>query len=314
MTTLTNLAVVFPGQGAQKVGMGWEFAERFPIAAHVYEEADAVLGFGLSKLCWEGPEEELMLTANTQPALLATSVAIYRSARERGLEPMASAGHSLGEYSALVAAGVLELAEALRLVRRRGELMQEAVPVGVGAMAAVLGLEASQVAQVVEEAATATEVCEIANWNANGQTVIAGHRPAVERAIELAKEAGGKRSILLPVSAPFHCSLMAKARQGLEPLLRQANFNDPHWPIVTNVDARPQTSGEALREALIRQVDSPVRWVDTVLFMADEAKVGAFCEIGPGKALSGMIRRTVDGQKSLQIGTLAELEAVFERD
>jgi len=286
---MTKLAFVFPGQGSQKVGMGRDWAEAFPEARAVFEEADRVLGFELSRLCWEGPEEELTLTANLQPALVATSVAILRAVETTGARPAAVAGHSLGEYSALVAAGTLELADALRLTRRRGKLMQEAVPVGEGAMAAILALEDDAVREIVAEAA-GSDVLSVANLNAPGQVVVAGHRAAVERAVELARERRGKPR-LLPVSAPFHCPLMRPAREGLEPLLAETAFRDPAVPVVTNVDARPAASGDAAREALARQVDAPVRWVESVEWMTDRAGVTAFVEVGPGSVLLNTIKR-----------------------
>lgn len=282
-------AFVFPGQGSQKVGMGRPWADAFPASRAVFEEADRVLGFELSRLCWEGPEDELTLTANLQPALLATSVAILRAVETTAARPVAVAGHSLGEYSALVAAGSLELGDALRLVRRRGELMQEAVPVGQGAMAAILALDDADVERIVDEVA-GSEVLAVANKNAPGQVVIAGHVAAVERAVERAKEERGKAK-MVPVSAPFHCPLMAPAREGLEPLLRETRFEDPAVPVVTNVDAAPAASGDAAREALIRQVDGTVRWVESIEWMVDQAGVTSFVEVGPGNVLSGMIRR-----------------------
>ncbi|HEX4953562.1 MAG TPA: ACP S-malonyltransferase [Thermoanaerobaculia bacterium] len=290
-----RIAFVFPGQGAQKVGMGKDWAERFELARRTFEEADEALGFALSTLCWEGPEEELQLTANTQPALVATEVAIWRVvAAEGGLTPSVMAGHSLGEYTALVAAGGLDLADALRLVRRRGQLMQEAVPMGEGAMAAIMGLADEEVEAVTAEAAGG-EVCSAANYNSPGQTVIAGSTAAVERAVELAKARGARKATLLKVSAPFHCALMRPAREGLAPLLAATAFRDPAVPVVTNVDAAPVTSGEAARDALVRQVDSPVRWVESVQHMAGAMGVGRFVELGPAKVLSALIRRTVEG-------------------
>lgn len=286
---MTKLAFVFPGQGSQKVGMGRDWAEAFPESRAAFEEADSVLGFELTRLCWKGPEEELTLTANLQPALVATSVAVLRAVATTGARPVAVAGHSLGEYSALVAAGTLELADALRLTRRRGELMQEAVPVGEGAMAAILALDAAAVREIVAEAADG-DVLSVANLNAPGQVVVAGHRAAVERAVELARERRGKPR-MLPVSAPFHCPLMRPAREGLEPLLAETPFRDPAVPVVTNVDARPAASGAAAREALARQVDGPVRWVESVEWMTDEAGVTAFVEVGPGSVLLNTIKR-----------------------
>jgi [acyl-carrier-protein] S-malonyltransferase len=284
-----NVAFLFPGQGSQKLGMGRDWAEAFPESRRVFEEADDVLGFGLTRLCWEGPEEELTLTANLQPALVATSVAVLRAVETTGARPAAVAGHSLGEYSALVAAGTLELADALRLTRRRGELMQRAVPVGEGAMAAILALDDDAVRRVVADASGA-EVLSVANLNAPGQVVVAGHRAAVERAVELARERGGKPR-MLPVSAPFHCPLMRPAREGLEPVLRETRFRDPEVPVVTNVDARPAATGTAARDALVRQIDSPVRWVESVEWMTDRGGVTAFAELGPGSVLLNTVKR-----------------------
>lgn len=293
MTEIPRTAYVFPGQGSQQIGMGRAWAEARPEARAVFDEADRILGFGLSTMCWEGPEEELTLTANLQPALLTASVACLRGARghlgDELPRPVAVAGHSLGEYTALVAAGILELADALRLVRRRGELMQEAVPVGVGAMAAILALDLDAVERIVRESADG-QVLTVANENAPGQVVIAGHREAVERAVERAAEHRGKAR-MLPVSAPFHCPLMVPAREGLEPLLRETAFRDPEVPVVTNVDAAPVETGDAAREALVRQVDGRVRWVESVEWMVDEAGVEVFVEVGPGNVLTGMIRR-----------------------
>src|SRR4051812_44323336 len=240
--------------------MGKAWADAFPAAAAVFAEADDVLRLPISRLCWEGPAEELQLTANQQPAILATSVAMLRVLEAMGIHPVVVAGHSLGEYSALVAARVIDLADALRLVRRRGELMQAAVPVGVGAMAAVIGLGAADVARVLAEASTVDEVVVPANYNSPEQTVIAGHQAAVERAAPLLQQAGAKRVLPLPVSAPFHSPLMRPAREGLEPMLRATEFRDPRVPVVTNVDARPVKTGDEARESLIRQIDSPVRW------------------------------------------------------
>jgi len=283
------VAFLFPGQGSQNVGMGRDWADAFPESRRVFEEADEVLGFGLTRLCWEGPEEELTLTANLQPALVATSVAVLRAVETTGARPAAVAGHSLGEYSALVAASTLELADALRLTRRRGELMQRAVPVGEGAMAAILALDDDAVRRVVADAAGG-EVLSVANLNAPGQVVVAGHRAAVERAVELARERGGKPR-MLPVSAPFHCPLMRPAREGLEPVLRETPFSDPEVPIVTNVDARPAATGAAARDALVRQIDSPVRWVESVEWMTDRGGVTAFAELGPGSVLLNTVKR-----------------------
>jgi [acyl-carrier-protein] S-malonyltransferase len=294
-----KVALVFPGQGAQKVGMGRAWADAAEEARRTFEEADEVLGFPLSRLCWEGPEEELGLTTNTQPALLATSIAIYRSLAGQGLhvEPLGiagMAGHSLGEYSALVAADALDFADALRLVRRRGQLMQEAVPVGVGAMAAFIGLDDQAVATLAADVAQG-EVCAVANYNSPGQTVIAGHKGAVDRAVALARERGARKATLLAVSAPFHSPLMRPAREGMIPALAAVAFRAPRVPVVANVDAAPVTTGDAARDALARQIDGPVRWVESVKWMADELGVQMFLEIGSGNVLTGLNRRIATG-------------------
>lgn len=303
-------AVVFPGQGSQQVGMGRSWTERFTIARETFEEADETLGFPLSALCFEGPSDDLQLTANTQPAILATSVAAWRAVRETGLEPVLLAGHSLGEYSAHVAAGTLRLADALRLVRRRGELMQAAVPVGEGAMAAILGLDAATVARLAEEASRPGEICAVANYNAPTQIVIAGHAPAVERAMAAAGEAGARRAVVLPVSAPFHSPLMTPAREGLAPELAAAPFADPRPPVVVNIDARPVETGDAARDALVRQIDGPVRWVESVEWMAGEGGVEQFVEVGPGSVLRGLVRKIVPGVATIGIAEPEDLEAL----
>ncbi len=303
---MSGVAYVFPGQGSQRVGMGRALALAFPEARAVFEEADDTLGFALSALCFEGPEDELQLTANTQPALVAASMAALRCYRARGLEtetPDLVAGHSLGEYSALVAAGALELGDALRLVRARGEAMQKAVPVGEGAMAAVLGLSAEDTAEVAAEAAAETRgVCQLANLNAPGQIVIAGASEAVERAMVLASGRGARRAISLPVSAPFHCALMAPARRAMAPLIRAAPMADPLVPVICNVDAELVTTASAARDALVRQIDGPVRWAESVTVMAAEG-VGRLIEFGPGKVLSGLARRI---DRRLKVRAVAE--------
>ena len=291
------------------VGMGKSWAERFESAREVFGEADEALGFPLSELCWEGPEEELRLTANTQPAILTTSVAIWRVVAENGWSPAVVAGHSLGEYTALVVAGSLTFADALALVRRRGELMQEAVPVGQGAMAAILGIDADVVAEIAAQAAE-DQVCAVANFNAPIQTVIAGHREAVERAIALAKGRGARRAVTLPVSAPFHSPLMKPAREALRPALESTAFADPAIPVVTNIDAQPVTAGSAAREALIRQVDGPVRWFESVCWMAEKAGVDTFIEIGPGAVLTGLMRRIVPEVEAKSISEPETLDKV----
>ena len=303
---MSGVAYVFPGQGSQRVGMGRALALAFPEARAVFEEADDTLGFALSVLCFKGPEDELQLTANTQPAIVTASVAALRCFRAQGLEtetPDFVAGHSLGEYSALVAADALELGDALRLVRARGEAMQKAVPVGEGAMAAVLGLSVEDTAEIAAEAAGDTGgVCQLANLNAPGQIVIAGASEAVERAMVLASDRGARRAISLPVSAPFHCALMAPARQVMAPLIQAAPMADPQVPVVCNVDAAPVTSASAARYALVRQIDGPVRWAESVTVMTAEG-VGRLIEFGPGKVLSGLARRI---DRKLKVRSVAE--------
>lgn len=282
-------AFIFPGQGSQKVGMGRELAAAFPVCRQTFEEADAALGEPLSRLCFEGPEDTLMLTENTQPAILTVSVAAYRLLSANGLEPAFAAGHSLGEYSAHVAAGTLSFPDAVRMVRRRGRYMQEAVPVGEGAMAAILGLDAEDVARACEEVADG-EVVAPANLNGPGQVVIAGATAAVRRAGERAKARGAKRVIPLPVSAPFHCALMKPAEDRLGPELRGLETRHPRVPIVANVDAEPKRDGPAAVEALVRQISSPVRWEAVVRRLASEG-VSAYVEVGPGTVLSGLVRK-----------------------
>lgn len=286
------IAFVFPGQGAQKVGMGKALADQFPMCRETFAEADDALGESLSRLCFEGPEDRLVLTENTQPAVLAVSVAAARLAASLGVRASFAAGHSLGEYSAHVAAGTLSFADALRTVRRRGQFMQEAVPVGEGAMAAVLGLEDEPLAAVcaAAEAELPGRVVAPANLNAPGQIVIAGHADAVARAGELAKNAGAKRVMALAVSAPFHCALMKPAEDRLAPLLRALPTEAPQMPVVANVDAQPRTTAADSIEALIRQVSSPVRWEDVVKrLIADGAQT--FVELGPGTVLGGLIKK-----------------------
>ncbi len=310
-------ALLFPGQGSQKLGMGRAWAENFAEARAAFDEASEALALDVAALCWEGPEAELQLTANTQPAILTASVAVARVLAARGFAPAALAavaGHSLGEYSALVVAGVLPLAEAVRLVRRRGELMQEAVPVGDGAMAAILGLDADAVRLLAADATAAGapgDVCSVANYNSPEQTVIAGHHAAVERAMVLARERGAKRALPLPVSAPFHCALMRPARTGLAPMLAATAFAAARMPVVTNIDARPESAGDALRDALERQIDGPVRWVESVRFMHDEMGVRRFVEVGPGSVLSGLVKRIVPGVATLSVAEPAALDALL---
>jgi [acyl-carrier-protein] S-malonyltransferase len=299
--------MLFPGQGSQSPGMGKDLAEKFQVAREVFEEADDALGFSISRLCFEGPAEDLQLTENTQPSILAVSVAAFRALESTGAPaPAFVAGHSLGEYSALVAAGVLDLSDALRTVRARGRYMQEAVPVGAGAMAAVLGGELSDVERVCMEA-SGGEVCSVANINSPGQVVIAGNAAAVDRAIELLKGVA-KRVIKLNVSAPFHCALMKPAQDRLALDLEQLNFNEPKFPVVTNVDARITTAPNELRDSLIRQVSAPVRWVESMQLLVQNG-VDTVVEVGPGKVLSGLMRQTSRDTKSLNVEDAASLEA-----
>ncbi len=307
-----KVAFVFPGQGSQKTGMGRSWNDGFAVARQTFDEADAALGESLSGLCFDGPDERLQLTANTQPAILAVSVAIARVLAAEGFRPDIVAGHSLGEYSALVAARALDFGDALRTVRRRGELMQEAVPVGVGAMAAILGLEAEAVREAAAAASQNGELCAVANYNSPEQTVIAGHKAAVERAMVLAKERGAKRALPLPVSAPFHSPLMRPAREGLAPTLAATRFADPEVPLVCNIDAAPVAGGDAARDALVRQIDGPVRWVESVRYMTEQAGVDRFVEVGPGAVLCGLIKRIAPQAKTLSLAEPGNLDALRE--
>jgi [acyl-carrier-protein] S-malonyltransferase len=285
------IAFLFPGQGSQAVGMGRAFYHASPAAKAVFDAADAALGFSLTRLVFEGPEADLALTANTQPAVLTASVAAATVCQERGLAPSLAAGHSLGEYSALVVAGALRFEDAVRVVRKRGEFMQAAVPVGTGAMAAVMGLDLDGVADVCREAADG-EVVEIANVNGAGQTVIAGHRGAVERAVKLAAARGGRKSVMLPVSAPFHSSLMRPAAERLRPELEAIEVRDPRVPVARNVDGELTRTAADVTRYLLEQVASPVRWTDCVRRLAAEGAT-AFVEVGPGRVLSGLLKRIV---------------------
>jgi [acyl-carrier-protein] S-malonyltransferase len=306
------VAFIFPGQGSQAPGMGRELAESFPAARAVFEEADEALGFGISELCFNGPAEELQLTENTQPAILTVSVAALRAMESEGFpRPDFVAGHSLGEYSALVAAGALSLRDAVRTVRRRGRYMQEAVPVGEGAMAAVLGGDFETVRAVCEEARRGDEVCSPANINSPGQVVIAGSAAAVERAIPLLKERGAKRAVPLKVSAPFHCALMLPAQERLAADLAGIEFRDLAAPLVTNADAAVVSEGAAARESLVRQVSQPVRWRESVELLARRG-VETFVEVGPGKVLSGLVRQTAPASRCLNVEDPASLRAARE--
>jgi len=285
------IAFVFPGQGAQNVGMGRALADAFPLCRQTFEEADEALSEPLSRLCFEGPEDRLRLTENAQPAILAVSIAAFRLVASRGVQASFAAGHSLGEYSAHVAAGTLSFADALRTVRHRGQYMQQAVPVGEGVMVAVLGLGVDAITAACAEAAAATgRVAAPANLNAPGQVVIAGHEDAVAHAGALALARGARRVIPLSVSAPFHCALMKPAQERLEPELRALEVNDPRIPVVANVDAEPKREAAAAVDALVRQVSAPVRWDEVVRRLIAEG-VTRFVELGPGTVLAGLIRK-----------------------
>src|SRR4051812_23786944 len=292
---MQKLAFIFPGQGSQSVGMGKDLADKFPVAKQTFQEADDALGYKISDLCFNGPEEKLKLTEITQPAILTVSVAAYRVLNEKGITPATVAGHSLGEYSAHVAAGTLSFSDAVRTVRERGRYMQEAVPVGVGAMAAILGMPADAVKAACDEAAQG-EVCQPANINSPEQIVISGSKGAVERAAELAKARGAKRAVMLQVSAPFHCALMHPAEERLAVDLEKLTFHDPRVPVVTNIDGLAKDSSTASRDALIRQVTGAVQWVSCMQTIV-AAGVETFVEVGPGKVLCGLMRQ-IDRSKT----------------
>ncbi|GAC1617308.1 MAG: ACP S-malonyltransferase [Candidatus Acidiferrum sp.] len=306
-----KVAFVFPGQASQYPGMGKELAEKHPAARAVFEEAEAVLGFPISKMCFAGSEDELKLTANTQPAILTVSVAVYRVLAEKGFKPEYVAGHSLGEYSALVAAGALKFSDAVRLVRNRGKYMQDAVPAGEGAMAAIMGLSPAVVLDVCKRAAE-NEICAPANLNSQEQTVISGHAGAIKRAVEIASQQGAKRAVILAVSAPFHCAMMMPAQEKLEHDLKKVEFSELKMPLVTNVDADTIESGEAARQALVRQVTMPVRWEESVRLLIDEG-VNTFVEVGPGRVLSGLLRQIERSVATLNVEDEKSLAATVEK-
>jgi [acyl-carrier-protein] S-malonyltransferase len=302
----SSISFLFPGQGSQAVGMGKELSDNHEVARRTFEEADDALGYKLSQVCFEGPEDKLKLTEITQPAILTASIAAWRVLQEKGLTPDFVAGHSLGEYSAHVAAGTLTFADAVRTVRNRGKYMQEAVPVGVGAMAAILGMPAAEVAEVAADAAQG-EVCQAANINSPEQIVISGNTGAVERAIKLAGQRGAKKAVSLPVSAPFHCSLMQPAQDRLAEDLRSLPFKDPSRTVVCNADAAVVASAEASREALIRQVTGTVKWEPSIRLLIDQG-VSLFIEVGPGKVLWGLMRQIDRSKTCLTVGDEASLQ------
>jgi [acyl-carrier-protein] S-malonyltransferase len=311
MTAAQSIAFLFPGQGSQAVGMGKDLAEKYPIARQTFEEADAALDYKLSQLCFEGPEEKLRLTEITQPAILTTSVATWRVLHEKGLDPRFVSGHSLGEYSAHVAAGTISFEHAVRTVRNRGKYMQEAVPVGVGAMAAILGMDLEKVTAVCADAAQG-EVCEPANINSAEQIVISGHAAAVERATKLASERGAKRAIMLSVSAPFHCSLMKPAQDRLAADLQSLGFQTPGVPIVCNVDATAIADADRGRDALVRQVTGAVKW-DQSMHLLMAKGIQTFVEVGPGKVLCGLMRQIDRSKTCLNVGDEASVQKTLEQ-
>jgi [acyl-carrier-protein] S-malonyltransferase len=307
----SKVAFIFPGQGSQYAGMGRDVALASSAARQVFEEADEALGFSLSRLCFEGPAEELQLTENTQPAILSVSIAILRAMEAEGFQRADFvAGHSLGEYSALVAAGSMRLSDALRTVRARGRYMQEAVPVGVGAMAAVIGYPLTEIEAVCAEARDG-QICSPANINSPNQIVIAGDAEAVDRAVELLQERGAKRVIKLNVSAPFHCALMMPAQERLAQDLDDVEIEEAGLPVIVNVDARIRRKGSELRESLVKQVSSPVRWQESMEFLIREG-VGSFIEIGPGKVLTGLLRQINRAPRTFNVEDYAGLTSARE--
>ena len=308
---MSKTAFLFPGQASQYSGMGRELAEKFSSSKRVFEEADAALQTSVSRICFSGTEDELKLTANTQPAILTCSVAAFQALAEKGVRPDFVAGHSLGEYSALVAAGSLVFTDAVKLVRKRGTYMQEAVPAGQGAMAAILGLSHAVVADACKRAAEG-EICSPANLNSPEQTVISGSAAAVKRAVEIASQLGAKRAVMLAVSAPFHSAMMQPAQERLEKDLRETSFGPLQMPLVTNVDADTITTGEEARDALIRQVTQPVRWEESVRLLIDKG-VTTFVEVGPGRVLTGLLRQIERSVQALNVEDDKSLNAALEK-
>ncbi len=306
----SSIAFIFPGQGSQIVGMGKELAETYPVARQTFDEADDALGYKISLLCFEGPEEQLRLTEITQPAILTASVAAYRVLNEKGIKPSYVAGHSLGEYSAHVAAGTISFHEAVRTVRNRGKYMQDAVPVGIGAMAAVLGMDSEVVASICNDAAQG-EICEPANINSSDQIVISGHTNAVSRAIKLAEARGAKRAIPLQVSAPFHCSLMKPAQDKLELDLKNVIFDKSRMPVICNVDAASHYDAATSRDALVRQVTGSVKWYQSMQLLISSG-VQTFVEVGPGKVLSGLMRQIDRSKTAFNVGDESSLQKALK--
>jgi [acyl-carrier-protein] S-malonyltransferase len=304
------IAFLFPGQGSQAVGMGKDLAEKYPLARQTFEEADEALGMKISQLCFEGPEDQLRLTEITQPAILTVSAAAWRVLNEKGVKPDFVAGHSLGEYSAHVCAGTISFADAVRTVRNRGKYMQEAVPVGTGSMAAILGMSMDAVAGVCGDAAQG-QVCELANINSPEQIVISGHTAAVERGAKLADERGAKRAKVLSVSAPFHCSLMQPAQDRLAADLQALNFAQPQVPVISNVYARPVEDAESAREALVRQVTGSVKWSESMQWLVAK-DVSTFIEVGPGKVLCGLMRQIDRSRKCLNVEDEGSLQKTMQ--
>lgn len=311
MANASSIAYLFPGQGSQFVGMGKDLSEKYPVARQTFEEADEALRYKLSQLCFEGPEEKLRLTEITQPAILTASVAAYRVLKQIGPKSSYFAGHSLGEYSAHVAAGTLKFADAVRAVRNRGQYMQEAVPVGVGAMAAILGLPLNQVVEICRESARG-QVCQAANINSPDQTVISGHAAAVAHAIKLAIDQGAKKAVSLPVSAPFHCALMQPAQDRLATALQTLNFENPASPVICNVDAATINEATPARDALIRQVTGSVKWEPSIRLLIEKG-VNLFVEVGPGKVLWGLMRQIDRTKTCLNVGDEASLQKTLSQ-
>jgi len=306
-----KVAFIFPGQGSQQVGMGVDLVEEFAVAKETFAQADNALDIDISKLCFEGPTEDLQQTSNTQPAILTTSIAVYRVLKEKGIEPDIVAGHSLGEYSALVAAGVLDFTDAVKLVRRRGQLMEESDPSGKGTMAAIIGLNPKEVEEVCQKASTAG-VVEPANYNCPGQVVISGEKEGVEQATKLAQEAGAKKAIILNVSGPFHSSLMEPAGEKLSQELAEVNFNNAQVPVVTNVNAELTSKGEQFSQALIEQISGSVRWEESIKAMI-AGGVDTFIEVGPGRVLKGFMRRIDRKVTALNVEDLVSLEKTLKK-